>query len=212
MVDDVPQNRTMLVDILAPLGFEVADAADGQEALERVASFQPDLVLMDLVMPVMDGFEATQRLRAAPATALLPIIATSASATPETEARGRSAGADEFLSKPIVQAALFDAMAVLLGLIWIPGTPAPTPQAAAPADDAAELAPPPALVAELRDLARMGNMRLIAAWADRVMALDPRYLPFAARIKALAAAYESKTILNLAESCAAASFGEPEGA
>ena len=133
-------------------------------------------------------------------------------AAAETEARGRSAGADEFLSKPIVQAALFDAMAVLLGLIWIPGTPAPTPQAAAPADDAAELAPPPALVAELRDLARMGNMRLIAAWADRVMALDPRYLPFAARIKALAAAYESKTILNLAESCAAASFGEPEGA
>jgi PAS domain S-box-containing protein len=211
VVDDVPQNRKMLVDILAPLGFQVADAADGQEALERVAAFQPDLVLMDLVMPVMDGFEATRRLRAAPATALLPIIATSASATPETEARGRSAGADEFLPKPIVQAALFDALAVLLRLIWIPGTPAPAPEPAVPADDAEAPAPPPDLVAELRDLARMGNMRLIAAWADRVMALDPRYLPFATRIKTLATAYESKTILNLAERCASAS-GEAEGA
>ena len=213
VVDDVPQNRGMLVDMLAPLGFQVAEAADGEAALESVASFQPDLVLMDLVMPVMDGIEATRRLRAAPATALLPIIATSAGATPETEARSRSAGADEFLAKPMSQPALFDALGTLLGLMWIPGPPAPAPAlaphvapaAATPAHAAADLVPAPELVAELRELARLGNMRRIGAWADRVMALDPRYQPFTTRIKSLAAAYESKAILTLAERFAAES-------
>jgi CheY-like chemotaxis protein len=74
---------------------------------------------MDLMMPVMDGFEATRRLRRSPESAKVPIIATSASATAETQLRSREAGANAFIGKPIEQSVLLNAIATALGLTWI---------------------------------------------------------------------------------------------
>jgi len=124
VVDDVPENRLMLIDALSPLGIEVLEAGDGKEGLEMAASAQPDLVILDAMMPVMDGFEATRRLRQLPALAHVPIIGTSASPTHDVEARFHSAGADVFLGKPIDQKALFDAFGTLMGLKWIYKEPA----------------------------------------------------------------------------------------
>jgi PAS domain S-box-containing protein len=119
VVDDVLQNRAMLMEELSTVGFVVEEAADGAQALKVAARFQPDLIVMDLTMPVMDGFEAMRRLRSLPASARLPIVATSASATAETELRSREAGADAFVVKPIEESVLLNAIGALLHLEWI---------------------------------------------------------------------------------------------
>jgi PAS domain S-box-containing protein len=119
LVDDVMHNRAILLEELSSLGFQVAEAANGLEAIEAAARFQPDLIVMDLTMPVMDGFEATRRLREIPRNARLPIIAMSANSTADTQARSRRAGANEFVGKPDQQAALVNAIGDLLHLDWV---------------------------------------------------------------------------------------------
>ena len=119
VVDDVSHNRVMLLDLLGTLGFELAQACNGAEALDVAARFQPDLIVMDMMMPVMDGFDAMLRLRSTPAFSELPLIATSASATPDVQARCRAAGADAFISKPIKQDVLLETMRRLIEVTWI---------------------------------------------------------------------------------------------
>lgn len=118
VVDDVESVRLFLQDLLDGLGFEVWQAMDGAQALSAIQTRHPDLVLMDMAMPVMDGPEALRRLRAQPATARLPVIALSADATPESPDRCLAAGADAFISKPIDQALLLQTMGRLLQLSW----------------------------------------------------------------------------------------------
>jgi len=119
VVDDVAQNRAMLVDALDPLGFEVSTASDGAECLDAVRAARPDLIIMDLTMPVMDGWEATRRIRLMPALADVPIIATSASVSQEVGMRSRDAGADAFLPKPLGQDELLAVMGRLMQLAWV---------------------------------------------------------------------------------------------
>ncbi|HUG22678.1 response regulator [Piscinibacter sp.] len=195
VVDDVDTNRTMLVDLLAPLGFDVSDAADGEQALERVRATSPDLVLMDVVMPVMDGLEATRRLRGIAGLERLPIVALSANASPANRADCLAAGASAFLSKPIDHGILLHELRAKLGLRWL----ADAPSATADTDDIGDVVLPPAdELAQLHHLAQMGNMREIRQWADRVAAGDPRLRPVTERFKQLADGYRSKAILALA--------------
>jgi len=99
VVDDVPANVRLLEAVLAAQGYEVVAAGDGGEALEAVASQQPDLVLLDVLMPVLDGYEVCNRLRADPATAVLPVIMVTSSEGQE-KTRAIAAGADDFIPKP----------------------------------------------------------------------------------------------------------------
>ena len=119
VVDDVVQNRAMLLDTLVPLGFEVLSASDGREALVVAERERPDLILMDVMMPVMDGLEATRRLRLLAEFASTPIVAVSASAGREEAARACDAGADLLLAKPLQREALLQAVGELLGLGWV---------------------------------------------------------------------------------------------
>ena len=118
LADDVAPNLAVLVDTLSVLGFNLQTAANGQEVLERVRERTPDLVLMDVSMPLMDGHEATRCLRRNPEFARLPIVITSASATPEVDAASRAAGADDFIPKPIDRRALLQVLASQLNLRW----------------------------------------------------------------------------------------------
>jgi signal transduction histidine kinase/ActR/RegA family two-component response regulator len=118
VVDDVVGNRRMLADLLGALGFGVDEAADGRQALACVAARPPHLVLMDMAMPVMDGLEATRRLRADPASARLPIIAISANASRLDQQRCMEAGADAFIAKPVDREALLQLIAQRLSLHW----------------------------------------------------------------------------------------------
>jgi CheY-like chemotaxis protein len=99
VVDDVPANVRLLEAVLAAQGYEVIAAGDGGEALEAVAAEQPDLVLLDVLMPVLDGYEVCRRLRADPATAVLPVVMVTSSEGQE-KTRAIAAGADDFIPKP----------------------------------------------------------------------------------------------------------------
>jgi adenylate cyclase len=105
VVDDLPQNVKLLDAILSPRGFTVITASSGREALEKVAASPPDIVLLDIVMPEIDGYEVCRRLRSDPATSFLPVVMITASGSQE-RIGAIEAGADDFVVKPFDQAEL----------------------------------------------------------------------------------------------------------
>jgi CheY-like chemotaxis protein len=101
LVEDNPDNRDMLSRRLVRRGFELTFAADGLEAVERAGSDLPDLVLMDLSLPQIDGWEATRRIRAHPDARAIPIIALTAHAMAGDRERALAAGCDDYDTKPV---------------------------------------------------------------------------------------------------------------
>jgi adenylate cyclase len=106
VVDDMPQNLDLLARRLASQGYEVATASDGEEALARVSELAPDLVLLDVMMPRMDGIEVVRRLKADPSHRHIPVILVTAKSDPRDVVEGLNAGGDDYLTKPIDHAAL----------------------------------------------------------------------------------------------------------
>ncbi|MDY6806113.1 MAG: PAS domain S-box protein [Cyanobacteriota bacterium] len=119
VVEDIKVNRMMLVTLLKTVGFEVGEASNGKEAVEIWESWSPDLIWMDMQMPVMDGFEATKRIKADPKGRKTPILALSASAFDRDRETILAAGCDDYLSKPFQEAVLFQKMADCLGVSYI---------------------------------------------------------------------------------------------
>jgi adenylate cyclase len=101
VVDDTPNNVKLLGDLLRAKGYEVTTASSGLEALARVETDRPDLVLLDVVMPEMSGYEVCRRIRANPGTTALPVVMVTALDPTEERIKGLEAGADDFLTKPI---------------------------------------------------------------------------------------------------------------
>ena len=119
VVDDKWENRSVLVDLLAPLGFEVVQATDGQDCIDEALKTQPDVILLDLVMPGMDGFEAAKRLRQLPTLRDIVIIATSASVFEYDQEKSLAVGCNDFISKPVQAFELLEQLRQHLGLEWI---------------------------------------------------------------------------------------------
>lgn len=118
VVDDVVANRRMLADWLEPLGFDVEMAVDGVDAMVRVTERAPDLILMDIVMPEMDGLTAIEHIRRKPEWMDLPVIALSANASMADREHALNAGADVFLPKPLERDALLMQIGRCLSLVW----------------------------------------------------------------------------------------------
>jgi CheY-like chemotaxis protein len=101
LVEDNEMNRDMLSRRLTRQGFEVVVAVDGQQAVTMASAEMPDLILMDMSLPVMDGLEATRHVKAAPTTRSIPVIALTANALVEDRERALAAGCDDFDTKPV---------------------------------------------------------------------------------------------------------------
>lgn len=119
VVDDVTTNRQLLLEMLRPLGFDTLEAADGQEAVQLAQRCPPDLVLMDLAMPVLDGLAATRLLRTTPGTQDIAVIALTANASAQHRQDAQQSGANAFLAKPFDRQELLDLIGQTLGLNWV---------------------------------------------------------------------------------------------
>jgi signal transduction histidine kinase len=119
MVDDRWENRSVIQNLLQPIGFDIIEAHNGQEGIEKALAFTPDLIIADLVMPVMDGFELIRQIRRSPDLQQIPIIASSASVFESEQCESIAAGANEFIIKPLSAEVLFDELKTLLNIEWI---------------------------------------------------------------------------------------------
>ena len=99
-VDDTPENLEILSVRLEANGYEVQTAADGEEGLARARELEPDLILMDIQLPVLDGYETTRRIKADPALRHIPVIAVTSYALSGDEAKTKAAGCDGYVAKP----------------------------------------------------------------------------------------------------------------
>jgi two-component system, cell cycle response regulator DivK len=106
IVEDVEMNRDLLTQLLED-DYVLVIAVDGRMGVAMAASHTPDLILMDLSLPVIDGWEATRRIKANPATAGIPVIAITANAMSGDEDRAKAAGCDDFMTKPVDEDLLF---------------------------------------------------------------------------------------------------------
>lgn len=140
LVEDNEMNREMLSRRLQRKGFEVVIAVDGLQGVAMARAERPDLVLMDMSLPGIDGWEATRRLKADPATAATPVIALTAHAMSDDRAKALAAGCDEFDTKPVDLARLLGKMEALLTSDAHRATPAASPAPAAVVAAAASIA------------------------------------------------------------------------
>ena len=187
IADDQPQNRRMFVKILETLGFEIAEAVNGQDALTLAATFQPDLILMDLRMPQMDGFEATKKLRQDPRLKDIVVIAISASVFMTTRQESIAAGCDDFLTKPVQLEELLDCLRIHLQLEW--NYKAREPQEPEILAEEPPLIPPSQeALHELFRLSMRGDVNRLQERAKELKTLSPALVPFAEKVYHLAKA------------------------
>ena len=114
IVEDVEFNRDLLVQLLEDR-YEVVTATDGEEGIRRAEQDRPDLILMDLSLPVIDGWEATRRIKGSDALRHIPVIALSAHAMTGDEDRARQSGCDDYVSKPLDEDLLFEKLDKFIG-------------------------------------------------------------------------------------------------
>jgi two-component system cell cycle response regulator DivK len=105
-IDDQEDNRRILHDLLTAVGYEVLEAADGEDAVAQAEAHVPDLILMDIQLPGIDGYEATRRIKANPALARIPVIAVTSYALTGDEDKAMEAGCDAYIAKPYSPRAL----------------------------------------------------------------------------------------------------------
>ncbi|MEG4496382.1 ATP-binding protein [Microcoleus sp. F10-C6] len=177
IVDDKPLNRQLLIKILHPLGFELKEATNGQEAIEIWDSWEPHLIWMDMRMPVMDGYEATQYIKSTIKGQATAIIALTASVLEEERAVILSAGCDAFMRKPFREADIFDAMHKHIGVRYIYEDPGQANLSAIKEGDRAMTAAdfvklPESLIADLRLAILNADMDVIDRSIEQILLKD----------------------------------------
>jgi PAS domain S-box-containing protein len=203
VIDDKWENRAVLVNLLTPLGFQVVEASNGQEALTLLEAVRPDLIIVDLVMPVMNGLEFTQQVRSLPAFQNLPIIAASASVFETYQQDSLSAGCNAFLAKPIRLEVLLQLLGELLGLTWIyESAPSPStlPSLPSPGLDSEKIELSSEQATTLFELAMIGDVMGLLEEANRLQQVNPQLLAFTQQIVLLAKDFQTEKICELVKS------------
>ena len=199
VVDDAPVNRSVLVNLLAPLGFALVEAENGKEGLAKAAERQPDLIITDLAMPEMDGYEMLRELRQREPLKDIKVIVSSASVSAFDRQASLEAGGDDFLAKPIAMDDLLSLLVQHLPIEWErEGDGNSLGETEGESMTIAELTIPP--VAEMRSLyeaAQIGDIRAIEQETHRLQKLDERYRSFAQKLLHLAREMDEEAILLL---------------
>ena len=209
VVDDRWENRSVIRNLLEPIGFEIAEAENGAIALENIAESRPNLLLADLVMPVMDGFEMTRQLRKQEEWADLVIIASSASVFDMDKQASHKAGCNDFLPKPIDAESLFEKLQKYLDLEWIyekSGTKdASISSSVAPdADPATSDAfptPPVEFLNCILDLVNRGDLKGIIKESQELEATNPEFYPLTKILCQKAQSFDDDDIFQLVQQC-----------
>lgn len=190
IVDDNALNRTVARGMMTRLKFDVIESEDGADAVQKVADSRPDVVLLDLVMPVMDGFAAAPEIRRAAGAKKTVIFAVSADVSRETRKRCAEIGCDDFIEKPIPFDGLAGTLRTHLTSPAPPGDPSPTPDRRMP--DCR-----PGNIDALADMAAIGDVNGVRRLADRMKTSDPDRAGFYARLIDLAGGFRVGDIENL---------------
>jgi signal transduction histidine kinase/DNA-binding NarL/FixJ family response regulator len=199
VVDDKPYNRSVIINMLKPLGFELVEAEDNSQVIAQAQAFQPDVILLDLIMPDLTGFEIARQIRELSELKETIIIALSASTFEAEKEQALLAGCDACLPKPVQRENLLSLLQTHLKLEWLyddePGDQAARQLEekgmAQPVNASTELTPPPAEeLTALHELAMLGKIGRIRQQAEYLANLDKRYQPFAHRLQELAKGFE----------------------
>ncbi|MCU0565564.1 MAG: ATP-binding protein [Oculatellaceae cyanobacterium Prado106] len=186
VIDDRWENRSVLVNLLEPLGFLMSEAENGQQGLDQMRQVQPDLTITDIAMPVMDGFAMLQQVRAAEDLRSLKIIVSSASVAQTDRQMAIEAGGDDFLSKPVDVNELLLLLQQYLQLTWKYETETLEGDLS-PAKSLTEQAIPPAeILHSLLQLAQQGEIKRLRQQVEQLMQTGDRYMDFATSILQLA--------------------------
>ncbi|MEG4110758.1 MULTISPECIES: PAS domain S-box protein [unclassified Microcoleus] len=204
ILDENQLNRDLLCRLLRRLGFEVAEAQNRQESLYKSVEFQPDVIFIDLGMPVMDGLETVRRLRELPEVKNIVLIAMSASVFDAAQQERLLAGCDDFLPKPIEANHFLAQLRVHLDLEWIYGETSEnkkrkTPCLSPASDFPAYSSLLPAVsesVAKILKLAAMGDIEEIFEESAKLESLEPKLVPFISKLRQLAKGFQLKQIRN----------------
>lgn len=203
VVDDNQDNRSLLVNLLAPLGFITSEASSGQEGLKKALVIVPDVILADLIMPEMDGFEMVRELRKHEKLKNVIVIAASASAFEMTQQESLLAGCDDFITKPIQLENLLALLQRHLALTWIYSHHEYREEMTHHKMSASEVANvplPPEVAETLYQLATMGKVKRILAQVDEFETMLPHFGQAFGEIRHLAKAFRSEEICILLES------------
>ncbi|MEM6520002.1 MAG: ATP-binding protein, partial [Cyanobacteria bacterium P01_C01_bin.70] len=194
VVDDRWENRAVVKNLLTSLDFTIIEADNGETGLEQLRAEQPHLVITDLAMPVMDGYEFLNKLRGAADTQSTKVIVSSASVSNADRQTAINAGGDAFLPKPVDASTLFQVLADQLALTWVY---AETPETDAEEPHTRLVLPPDDILASLLDLANQGFVSQIRTRLEDLMAADQKYTPFANSILTLAKQFQVEEIEDL---------------
>lgn len=198
IVDDTWENRLVMVNLLSPLGFEIIEASNGQESIEKALEFMPDIIFMDLVMPVMDGLEATRQMRNIAELEKMIIIAASASVFDFHQQESLLAGCNDFIPKPFYVDQLFELLQKYLKLKWIYEEDHVLQKEEGFSNEV-WIAPSSQQASALWNLAKQGDilgiLEQIKIWEEN----DKQIRPFAMQVRQLANNFEDDKICQIVE-------------
>jgi signal transduction histidine kinase/DNA-binding response OmpR family regulator len=198
VVDDRWENRSVISNLLEPIGFEVIEAKDGQEGLDKTFEFEPDLIISDLTMPIMDGHEMIRQLRQSPQFQKIAIIVSSASVFETDRQKSLEAGADDFLPKPVQTESLLNSIQQLLKLTWVyeaPNTKSGSENGEALAIRCSGLVlPSEADLTLLYDLSRKGLVHNLTQELERLEQQNPQLESFIQEVRTLVRSFQLNKI------------------
>jgi signal transduction histidine kinase/DNA-binding NarL/FixJ family response regulator len=201
VVDDRWENRAVLVNLLEPLGFQLTEAKNGQVGLEKIRQLSPDLVITDLAMPVMNGFELLKQVRSSNDLQHQKIIVSSASVAQIDQQMSLDAGGNDFLAKPVSVCELFNLLATHLELEWkyeiVSNDSQLSTSTTGSVNPEGIILPEAVELKNLLELAQQGNLKRLREHTRHIADSNPRYAGFASQILQLAKQFKAEEIEEL---------------